>query len=159
MKKLNALATISTLFFLFAANVYAQELSREKSDLWKVSNDIFTTWKDGDFDRFGSMIHDQYQGWSNHDSLPVSKENLISRYRKGKELYQLKPVVRKPVSLIIEKNNAVVYYCFEYIMVFLDKKKKKQSKISGKTTEYFVRVDGNWLLLGDMSDYQIAETE
>ena len=155
MKNLFSAFILFFLCFLFIHKAPAQEADTHRAAILATSQKIFDTWQKGDFQAFGELLHPQYEGWSNHDSLPVKKENLIARYRKGREQYRLEVIDRTPAGVVITGDGAVFHYSFRYVMIPADNSTANRKEITGKTSEFYVKKGKQWLLTGDMSDYQI----
>jgi hypothetical protein len=137
----------------------AQTLTENQSQLWETSTQLFNSWQNSEFDAFGGMIHPEYQGWSNHDSLPLDKETMLNRFKKGAEKYHLEIVKRQPVKINVTGNAAVVHYLFIYNMINHGDTKQPPVVLTGKNTEFYVKDEDRWMLLGDMTVYERQESD
>jgi hypothetical protein len=137
----------------------AQALTASQSEIWEISTQLFNSWQNSEFDAFSGMIHPEYQGWSNHDSLPLSKETMLNRFKKGAEKYHLEIVKRQPVYVTVTGTAAVVDYLFTYNMITKGDEKQPPVVLTGKNAEFFVKEEDRWMLLGDMTEYQRQESD
>lgn len=153
MKKLTALFL---LLFLWIVTMNAQTLTPEQQQVWKASTDIYTNWAHGDIQAFASQVHPNYSGWGTRDSVPLNKESMVARFTKIAETGKLTIQQRTPVKVTVKGNTAVVDYYFLYYLDTIDKDKKNRSQLKGKNAEFFIKENGKWLLLGDMTDIQVS---
>lgn len=159
MKKLHIFILATAMILICTLTTRAQEWTGEQNEVWETSNQFFASWQAGDFDQFATLVHDQYQGWSTHDSLPLGKDALIERFKKGAEKYSLEVVKREPLRIAVTKDGAVIDYLFIYNMIPKGGEKAESVVLTGKNVEFYVRDDGKWQLLGDMTDYQKKESD
>jgi hypothetical protein len=150
MKRCIRSAGIMVIIFL-ATTAFSQEWTKPQKDIWQVVEDSWTKWKAGDLDGANAYLSDKYQGWSDNDALPTSKEMMLSWAQEAKNTIKLNRFSLNPARIVVTDNAAVVdyYYWCEMTITTDDKKEKKE--MSGKNAEFYVRENGKWLLLGDLT--------
>jgi hypothetical protein len=151
MKKLFAFTVTATLLLFMTTSIYAQEWSKEQSNVWKTVEDSWAKWKAGDIDGLATMIHDQYQGWNADIPLPISKKDVISGYKAEMEKEKIEFFSINPARIVVTKNAAVVDYYFQFNILSTVNEKQERSVMSGKNVEFYVQENGKWLLLGDLT--------
>jgi len=84
MKTLTNLSAIVIIMiaFLGASTLHAQEWTKAQKEVWKVTQDAWVKWQEGDIDAAFTDIHDKYLGWSSQDPLPLSKEKWLNLAKK-----------------------------------------------------------------------------
>ena len=158
MKKFFACAITTIVLLFMVTPIFAQEWSKEQTELWKVLQERYTKWQNGDFDGFTALVHDQYQGWSNNDPLPLGKEMLVSRFKDLIKSMKLESNMMNPARIVITKNAAVVDFYFALTFVSTAKDKQNKMELNGKNVEFFVKENGKWLLLGDMTEFKMSKS-
>ena len=136
---------------IVSARAYCQEWTDAQKEVWQVVEDSWTKWKAEDIDGIMTFLHEKYQGWSNESPLPGDKESykkwLPEEMKRMKiEFYEI-----NPARISIAENAAVVDYYFYFEMTYTQGEKKKLQEWYGKNAEFYVKEDGKWLLLGDMT--------
>ena len=63
-----------------ASGASGQEWTKAQKEVWQIVEDGWMKWKTGDFDGYTAILHEKYQGWSDDDPLPYSKEKLVGQY-------------------------------------------------------------------------------
>ena len=143
-----------TITFLGATSLYAQDWSKEQLELWQTIENAWTKWQEGDFDASFASIHDKYQGWNNEDPLPTSKEKWRKSVEDWKEYTTLDYYNNDPARILIYDNVAVVHYYTEYNLTYTKNEEKKEYYFKGKNAEFYIKEDGKWMLIGDMSVWE-----
>jgi len=64
-----------------------------------------------------------------------------------------------PVRIVVLDNAAVVDYYFSYYISFTMGEQMKQEEGYGKIAEFYIREEGKWLLLGDLTVHDEDEDE
>lgn len=151
MKKLLKLTVATVIILLMTKTALPQEWTKEQSEVWKVVQDGWTKWKAGDADGLAAITHEKYQGWSDDSPLPMGKQEVMQWFKDMKDMMKVNYYSIEPARIVVTKNAAVVDYYFDYSTVYTmnDKKESKESK--GKNAEFYVKEDGKWLLIGDMT--------
>lgn len=151
MKKTLKIA-VSLLFFLLMTVVtIAQEWTDDQKEVWNVVNDSWGKFKTGDVDGMAAIIHPKYQGWTDSEPLPVDKEHMVAWYNEMKNIMQVKNFSLNPARIVVLKNSAVVDYYFSISSTYTWEGKQVSKNIKGKNVEFYVKDDGKWMLLGDMT--------
>jgi|WetSurMetagenome_2_1015567.scaffolds.fasta_scaffold185714_1 hypothetical protein len=151
MKNLLKIIVTAVFFLLFTMAAMPQEWSKEQSEVWKVVEDGWAKWKAGDTDAMASMLHEKYQGWSDDSPLPMTKQKVIQWYKDMKNMMQINYYDIEPARIVITKNAAVVDYYFSYSGMFTMNDKKEAKEGEGKNVEFYIKEDGKWQLIGDMT--------
>ncbi len=151
MKKLALSAFIAAVMLCSATSALAQEWTKEQSELWNVVMNTWVTWKAGDIDGMAVYFHEKYQGWSSDAPLPVGKTEIFKWYKEMKEFMKVDYISAEPARIVITKNAAVVDYYFSVNATYTRGEEKKSEVMKGKNVEFYVKEDGKWLMLGDMT--------
>lgn len=153
MKKLMkcAMITTITIAFLSVSSLNAQEWTKEQKEVWQVVETAWEKWQEGDFDASFASIHEKYLGWNQEDPLPTSKEKWRKSVETWKEYTKLDYYDNEPARILVNGDVAVVHYYTDYYLTFTKGEDKKQKSYKGKNTEFYIKEDGKWLLIGDMS--------
>lgn len=151
-KMMNYFVIVAITFcFLGTSTLMAQEWTKEQTELWQSIENVWSEWKKGNFDEAFASIHDKYQGWNNEDPLPTSKEKWRKSVEDWKEYTTLDYYDNSPARILIYGDVAVVHYYTEYNISFTKNDEKKEYYFKGKNAEFFIKENGNWMLIGDMS--------
>ena len=149
MKKVLCVALVATLTMIVFKPSYAQEWSKEQMEVWKVVQNIWQGWKDGNNDLVSAGLHAKYQGWSDDAPLPMGKETLLSWFTAMKGAFQVNYYSIEPARITVTKSAAVVdYYYYMNVSSLGEDKKTEEEK--GKVVEFYIKEGDNWLLLGDL---------
>lgn len=151
-KMMNYLMIVAITFcFLGTSTLMSQEWTKEQTELWQSIENVWAEWKKGNFDEAFVNIHDKYQGWNNEDPLPTSKEKWKKSVEEWKEYTTLDYYENDLARILIYEDVAVVHYYTEYNLTFTKNEEKKEYYFKGKNAEFYIKEDGNWMLIGDMS--------
>ena len=153
MKKLinYAVIALTCIAFLGTSTAIGQEWSKDQKAVWQEVEDGWAAWKSGDIDGAFKGIHEKYLGWNNGDPLPISKEKWKSMYEIWQDNMTLEYYDIQAASIVVDGNNASVYYFFEFSSVFEKGEMKKEKKMEGRNVEFYVKDGGKWMLFGDMT--------
>lgn len=153
MKKMKNYAVIAAITFTFlgASTLVAQEWTKEQQEVWEVVEDGWAQWQAGDFDASFAGIHEKYLGWNNEDPLPTTKEKWVKSVEEMKNFVKLDYYDIEPARILVYDNVAVVHYYFENYIIYTKDDEKKDYHYKGKNAEFYIKEDGKWLLIGDMS--------
>lgn len=153
MKNLLKCAVIAAITFAFlgASTLVAQDWTKEQTELWQTIENAWTKWQEGDFDASFANIHEKYQGWNQEDPLPTTKEKWRKSIEAWKEYTSLDYYNNDPARILIYVDVAVVHYYTEYLITYTKDEEKKEYHYKGKNTEFYIKEDGEWMLIGDMS--------
>ena len=153
MRKLVSYAMIAFMCvaFLSATTLLGQEWSKDEKEVWKTVEDGWASWSKGDSDGAFGTIHDKYLGWNSEDPIPISKTKWMNNYNKYKEFMKVEHYDLDVARILVEGDNAVVYYYFEFYSVYEKGEYKKEKQMEGRNVEFYVKQGGKWMLLGDMT--------
>lgn len=150
MKKLMQIAVMALVMVFLAGVSYAQEWSKDQTEVWKVVQNTWDGWKKGDASAVFASIHDKYQGWSDDSPIPMGKQSMEKWYNSMKDAMTMYYYSIEPARITVLKDAAVVDY-FYYMSVGWEMGDDKGSKeMKGKIVEFYVKDGGKWMLLGDM---------
>jgi hypothetical protein len=153
MKKLFCAFLSIVLLFLFTNHLHAQNWTKEQMEVWNVvvkNNELMYK---GDFDGFFANVHEDYQGWNNQIPLPVNK-TLYKQMMPSDEMVEsikLDYLMTNPARIVVSGDVAVVHYVFAWTATITNDKGSVPQTQRGKNTEFYVKEDGKWLLIGDMT--------
>ncbi len=151
MKSILGIVSFIALLFFVSANIYSQNWSEEQLEVWAVVEKSWDGWKNGDTEALLSTFHEEYQGWSNRDQLPMSKALVKNVYEAMSSISTLSNYMINPARIVIAGNAAVVDYVFEFSAVYTSEEGDMPYNVTGKNAEFYVKEGGEWLLLGDMT--------
>lgn len=154
MKKAFRIAVVALFVCLSTSLIYAQEWTKEQSEVWKVVQDSWNSWKAMDIEGLAKFIHDKYQGWSDDTPLPTGKQEVVAWYRQMKDKIKVEYLSLEPARITVLKTAAVVDYYYEFYGTFTEGEKQKSLELKGKNAEFYVKEGDKWLLLGDMTVHQ-----
>ncbi len=157
MKNLLKIVAVALISFTATTTVFAQEWTKAQKEVWQVVEDSWTKWSAGDIPGMASLIHEKYQGWSDKDPLPMSKEQVIQMYQSMKDMVKAEHFELNPARIVVMENTAVVDYYYMYLATYTMPDKKEQKMTKGKIVEFYVKEGGKWLLLGDMMTHEKME--
>jgi len=152
MKKFVAVLSSILLFVFISGTIMAQEWSKEDKELWKTIEDSWKKWQDKDVEGTLALFHDQYLGWRNEAPMPSDKERVKKMFTWMAEKGEIRYMDLQPVRIAMTKNAAVVHYHYAIMGVWGD----KEEYIKGTNSEFYVKENGEWLLLGDFT-YEMEE--
>ena len=139
--------------FFLAANVFSQEWTKAQLEVWQVVEDSWALSMTNDVQAMVASIHSQYQGWNDRQPLPMTKQMVIEDYQRSidhgdkMDYYSL-----NPARIVITNNAAVVDYYFVFQVTFKDEDEENEKiTISGQNAEFYIKENGKWMLLGDMT--------
>jgi len=159
MKTLLKFAMVAFALFLATTTVFAQEWTKEQKEVWKVVEDSWTSWKAGDIEGATACIHEKYQGWNETSPLPMTKEMVKAWFNEMKTKGTVDYFSLNPARIVVYENAAVVDYFFNLSVTYTVGEEKKQEAARGRNAEFYVKVSGKWLLLGDMTVYEDKEED
>ena len=148
-----AIITFVALAFI-SASAYGQEWTKDQKAVWQVVQDDWASWQSGDTEGAFNTIHEKYLGWNNDDPLPINKEKWIKMYEMYKEISKMEFYDLEPARILVEGDNAVVYYYFEFYSTYTSEDEKKEKNIEGRNVEFYIKDGGKWMLLGDMTVFE-----
>lgn len=153
MKKLINITTIALILFAFmgTSTLYAQEWTKEQKEVWQTVEEYWVKWQAKDYEGAFATVHDKYIGWYAEDPLPINKKKWYNSTMKYSEFTSNHSYDIEPARILVYENAAIVHLYYSFSFVYDDGEKKKKAKFSGKWTEFFIKEDGKWLLLGDLT--------
>jgi hypothetical protein len=159
MKKTLKIAVSVVFLVLMTLVTYAQEWTSDQKEVWTVVNDSWAKFKTGDVDGMAAVIHPKYQGWTDSDPLPTDKEHMVAWYNKMKSMMQVDDYSLNPARIVVVKNSALVDYYFNLSTTYTWEGEQVSKQIKGKNVEFYVKEDGKWMLLGDMTVFLDEEED
>jgi len=151
MKKLLGLALTASMMLVMTAATFAQEWTKDQTEVWKVVEDSWVKWKAGDIDGMAASLHEKYQGWSSDAPLPMGKADVVKWYNDMKGMMKITYYFIEPARISVTKTSAVVDYYFSFSATYTMGEKSEDHSTKGKNVEFYVLEGGKWLLLGDMT--------
>ena len=136
---------------LFATTAFAQEWSKAQKEVWQVVEDSWAKLQAGDVDGAAANFHEKYLGWNEEMPLPMGKAKVIQMYKKLNEFVKVESYDLEPARIVVTDDGAVVYYYFSLYETMILGDKKEQKQYGGKNVEFYVKENGKWLLLGDLT--------
>ncbi len=159
MKTSLKIAVVALVAFFATTSAYAQEWTKVQKEVWQVAEDSWTKWKAGDLAGMTAYIHEKYQGWSDDQPLPVSKEQVVQWYTAMKDIMKVEFFYLNPARIVVTENVAVVDYYFWYKATYTWGEKKEMKESQGKNAEFYVKEGGKWLLIGDLTIHADVEDD
>lgn len=150
MKKIMQTAVVAILFFFIAGMVSAQEWTKEQTEVWKVVQNTWKGWKNGDATAVAASFHDKYQGWSDDSPIPIGKQSMVDWYNSMKDAISISYYSIEPARITVLKSTAVVDYFYMMNVSWGMGDAKESKEMKGKIVEFYVKEGDKWLLLGDM---------
>ncbi len=153
MKTIMNYAVIAAIVFSFlgASTLHAQEWTEEQKEVWQVVETSWAKMQEGDYEGSFANIHEKYLGWNQEMPLPTNKEKWVKSIETMKEFATLKYYDIEPARILVHKDVAVVHYYFEQYIDYEKDKVITEYNYKGKNTEFYIKEDGKWLLIGDMT--------
>lgn len=149
---INASATtLLIIAFLGLTTLKAQEWTKEQKEVWNEVEKMFTNWKNGDFDASFINVHEKYLGWNDESPLPLSKDLWMESTKDFDKYTTERGFYAEPARIVVVGDAAVVHYYYSFWWVYEKGDKKKKGDTKGKWSEFFIRENGKWMLLGDMT--------
>ncbi len=139
---------------LGSSTLFAQEWSKDQKEVWQTVENGWAAWASGNMEGAFDGIHDKYLGWNNERPLPMSKAKWQEMYKKYSEFMKVQYYDLEPARIVVEGDNAIVYYYFSFYSVFEMGDIKEEEDVKGRNVEFYVKDGGNWLMMGDMSYYE-----
>ena len=158
MKNLLKFQLIVLVILFATTNVIAQEWTKEQLELWQIVEDGWKHFQTGDIDGLAALTHEKYQGWNDQQPLPINKEMMIKFYKRSIDLGdKVDYFFLNPARIVITKNAAVVDYYFNFKGTIVKENENEEYSVNGQNVEFYVKEDGKWLLLGDMTTINYKE--
>lgn len=153
MKKFINYTVISiTMIVMFGASTLnAQNFTKEQKAVWQEVENKWTNWKTGDLDVAFANIDKDFLGWNSEDPMPVSKEKWVSPMKQTLSMRTKINFDIEPARILVRDNAAVVHYYYKYSFLYNDGQESQNISDMGKWSEYFIKEDGKWLLIGDFT--------
>ena len=145
------------LFLLITASLVAQEWTPAQKEVWQVIENNWKNLKAGQVDPSPIPFHEKYQGWSTSEPLPINKDQAIQMFQPLKDTWKIMDYMINPARITVVENAAVVHYYFYFTLSITAGEEKTATSMHGKYTEFYVRENGKWMCLGDMTVYEEEE--
>jgi hypothetical protein len=155
MKRILGFIFCSFIIVVFGSSViFSQEWTREQEEVWSVVEKSWSAWRSGNAMETLSSIHENYQGWSSDQPLPIDKNQISTMYEWMAANSKIEYFMLNPARIAIVKDVAVVHYYFTFSSKYTENDETESETMSGKNTETYIKEDGKWLLLGDMTIFE-----
>jgi len=153
MKKVFSIAFAACIIiaFCFSGSIQAQEWTKSQQEVWQVVEKSWESWAGGDVEGTLADIHDKYQGWNHEEPLPLGKEKVKKLYTMMKEMMKIEFYNLEPARIAVTDNAAVVDYYFGFFSIWTYGEKTIEKEVKGKNAEFYVKENGKWMLIGDMT--------
>jgi hypothetical protein len=148
-----------TVVLLGASVGFSQQWNKKQTEIWMVVVKSWSDWESGNHASVMASIHDNYQGWSNAQPLPLGKEQVSSMYQWMAANNKVQYHNLNIASIEVVKDVALVHYYFEFLNEFTEDDVTKRKTVKGKSTETYIKEGGDWLLLGDMTVIEEEEDD
>ena len=91
MKKLMNYAAIAVtmIAFLGASTLNAQEWTKDQMEVWKVIENGWAKWQEGDYDAAFANIHEKYLGWNIEDPYFLPQEYTEKIFKEIKHRVEM----------------------------------------------------------------------
>jgi hypothetical protein len=159
MKKFTRALIVAVFIISAASTSFAQEWTKEQTEVWKVVQDSWKGWKAKDVSAVAACIHEKYQGWSDNDPLPMGKQAIVEWFTSMKDAMNFNYYNIEPARILVYKTSAVVDYYYDFNVTWKVGDKSETKNVKGKVVEFYVNEGGKWLLLGDMMVHQDGDDE
>ncbi|MCU0370645.1 MAG: nuclear transport factor 2 family protein [Bacteroidales bacterium] len=150
---------MAVLVMFAAGTVNAQEWTKEQTDVWKVVQDSWKGWQNGDATAVFATVHEKYQGWSDDMPLPIGKQSMMDWYNSMKGSMKFNYFNIEPARILVTKSIAVVHYYYYFNVSWTMGGESKTEDVKGKVAEFYVNEGGKWQLIGDMMIHEDSEDD
>ncbi len=153
MKKLiNYTAIAMTMIALFGVlTLNAQICTKEQKAVWQEVENMWANWKAGDLDAAFANITNDYLGWNDSRPMPLSKDEWVNPMIATKNMRSKINYDIEPARILVHNNAAVVHYYYSYSFLLTEEGESNKVSQQGKWSEFFIRENGKWMLLGDFT--------
>jgi len=132
---------------LVSSAVLSQEWSDEQKEVWSFVESYSKAYEDGNYEKFMSVFHEDYKGWSYQAVVPMSKEAVGKYVEMGMKGYDHMLSNRTPVSIQVYDDFAVVNYLFHGMSKNKSSGEVKES--AGRWTDILMKDGNQWYLIAD----------
>ncbi len=153
MKKLiNYTAIAITMIAMFGTlTLNAQICTKEQKAVWQEVENMWTNWKAGDLDAAFANVDKDFLGWNDEDPMPLSKDKWVNPMKETLNMRTKINFSIEPARILVRDNAAVVHYYYKYSFLYTDGEESNKISYEGKWTEFFIKDDGKWMLIGDFT--------
>jgi hypothetical protein len=158
MKRLISITAmaVTMIAFIGTTNLQAQQWSQDEKAVWTEVENMWNNWKAGDLDAaFANVSHD-YLGWNNMSPMPISYSKWVSSEKENAKRLSEKKFDIEPARILVHGNVAVVHYYYSYSFLYNEGDKKTRISSKGKWSEFYVKDNGKWMLIGDFT-YEVPK--
>ena len=145
MRKFYLLSGIIAVLFLTPMSSYAGDWSKDQKAVWATIGAQWEASKAKDYDKWGSYLADDFQGWSNEGAIPSDKASEISWIKFGSEQNKTLKYQLSPVKIVVHDKTAVAHY---YFVSVNENKEGKRKTNTGRWTDVLVRDGKSWKFIG-----------
>ena len=128
----------------FAGTVYAEGMSQDQQDVWKVEQQQWKLASSKDNSWIDTMTHANLKTWETGAPMPRDKASLKHWSRYDNESSTVLEYEILPISTTITGNVAVVQY---YYMMGRENYKKERETVTGHYTDVLMKDGGHWLFI------------
>lgn len=126
-----------------------KDLTSEQADVWRTLEAYTEASHQRDLDKYLSFWHEDFIGWHDGDARPTNKkqrESGLGYYFSMTESleYELEPLA---ILVVAGGRAAVVHYVLRNVLLTTADGKKEPG--TSYWTDFLVKEDGRWLLIGD----------
>lgn len=153
MKKLITYTAIavSMIAFFGASNLQAQQWSQDEKAVWTVVENMWSNWKAGNMDAAFANVSPDYLGWNNESPMPISYAKWAIPTKETANQYSERDFDVEPTRILVHGNAAIVHYYYSFSWLYNDGDKKTRGSSKGKWSEFLVKDNGKWMLIGDFT--------
>jgi hypothetical protein len=159
MKKQNTIIkTITSVFIAVCGilNMNAQNYTQDQRAVWQEVKKKWDNWQAGNLDVAFSYLHEEFLGWNEVDSLPVSKGEWVSSMKGMLSSVSEINFNIEPVKILVHQNSAVIHYNCEYSFHYRSGEVSQLIEDHGKWSEFLVKENERWMLLGEFTFHHNA---
>ena len=135
---------VLALIFLLPITIQAQDWTPEQLEVWGA---LETCWDQKELGPIMACIHDDYVAWPRDGGVPLNKADINASMKHFFATEENVWTYRKPLSIDVRGDMAVVIYVTDWVDRRLDSKEESSGTINW--TEVFVKTPGGWKLLAD----------
>ena len=149
-----AAIAVTMIAFLGASNLNAQEWTKDQMEVWKVVENSWANWQEGDLEASVASIHEKYLGWNIEAPLPTTKEKWLKSMNMMKDFVKLNYYDIEPARILVYDDVAVVHYYYSQSFTYTKDDETTDFNYKGKNAEFLIKEKGEWFLIGDMTFWE-----
>jgi len=146
--KIIKICGMAAMLIVFAgSNLQAQTWSKDQKAVWDYVQSYSDAYQSGDYEKFISVIHEDYQGWAYRAIVPSDKETAAKYIKMGMEMRDVPFYNQTPLSIQVFDDFAIVHYIFHGFSK--NKESGETEEFRGRWTDILMKDDGKWYLIAD----------